>query len=82
LRRTVRMCESTDNYAINTGNGYFGAYQFGQSTWDNTARHANRLELVGVNPARASVADQDEIAWELFQWQGYRPWENRCMGLH
>ncbi|MGZ4520905.1 MAG: transglycosylase family protein, partial [Mycobacteriaceae bacterium] len=24
----VRMCESSNNYAINTGNGYYGAYQF------------------------------------------------------
>ncbi len=30
----LRECESGGNYGINTGNGYFGAYQFSQSTWD------------------------------------------------
>ena len=24
----LRMCESSNNYSINTGNGYYGAYQF------------------------------------------------------
>lgn len=32
---TLRMCESTDNYHANTGNGYYGAYQFLDSTWDS-----------------------------------------------
>jgi len=29
----LRQCESGNNYAINTGNGYYGAYQFDASTW-------------------------------------------------
>jgi uncharacterized protein YabE (DUF348 family) len=29
----LRMCESHGNYQINTGNGYYGAYQFSLSTW-------------------------------------------------
>ncbi len=71
-----------DGYAAVNPNGrYFGAYQFAQQTWNNTARHAGRLDLVGVNPARASVQDQDELAWDLFLWQGYSPWEHRCLGL-
>lgn len=28
------QCESGGNYGINTGNGYYGAYQFDSSTWD------------------------------------------------
>lgn len=27
------MCESGGNYKINTGNGFFGAYQFTARTW-------------------------------------------------
>jgi hypothetical protein len=27
-------CESGGDYSINTGNGYFGAYQFDSQTWD------------------------------------------------
>src|SRR5688572_3006864 len=29
----VAKCESTNNWSINTGNGYFGGLQFSQSTW-------------------------------------------------
>jgi hypothetical protein len=29
----LRECESGDNYQEDTGNGYFGAYQFSLSTW-------------------------------------------------
>jgi hypothetical protein len=29
----LRDCESGDNYAADTGNGFFGAYQFSWSTW-------------------------------------------------
>lgn len=28
------QCESGGNYAINTGNGYYGGYQFDSGTWD------------------------------------------------
>ncbi len=71
-----------DGYqAINPSGRYFGAYQFDISTWNNTARHAGRPDLEGVRPDHASTPDQDALAWDLFQWQGYRPWVNRCMGL-
>ncbi len=30
----VAQCESSGNWAINTGNGYYGGVQFAQSTWD------------------------------------------------
>ena len=29
----LRQCESGGNYADNTGNGYYGAYQFSLATW-------------------------------------------------
>ena len=29
----LRTCESSNNYAINTGNAHYGAYQFDLSTW-------------------------------------------------
>ena len=31
----LRNCEAGGNYAANTGNGYYGAYQFSKSTWDS-----------------------------------------------
>lgn len=64
--------------AISPGGTYRGAYQFLRSTWDNVARHAGRPDLVGVDPAAASPADQDLLAWDLYQWQGAAPWGGRC----
>ena len=29
-----RLCESGGDYAANTGNGYYGGYQFDSGTWD------------------------------------------------
>jgi septal ring factor EnvC (AmiA/AmiB activator) len=74
----TRMRESGDNYTIVSAAGYHGAYQFLPSTWDATASHAGRIDLVGVLPSRASAFDQDEMAWALYQWQGKRPWGGRC----
>ena len=28
------MCESGGDYSANTGNGYYGGYQFDSGTWD------------------------------------------------
>ncbi len=70
----VRQRESNGQYAINTGNGYYGAYQFLQSTWDNTAAHAGRSDLIGRRPSDASPADQDAMAQALLAWQGTAPW--------
>ncbi len=70
----VRRRESGGNYGINTGNGYYGAYQFAQSTWDNTARHAGRGDLVGRKLSQASPGDQDAMALHLLQWVGRSPW--------
>jgi len=64
--------------AVSPGGTYRGAYQFLPSTWNNTARHAGRDDLVGVDPAAASPADQDAIALHLYQWQGKGPWGGRC----
>jgi hypothetical protein len=30
----LRQCESGGDYQIDTGNGYYGAYQFSEATWD------------------------------------------------
>lgn len=32
--KTLRDCESGGNYQINTGDGYYGAYQFSEPTWN------------------------------------------------
>jgi len=67
--------ESRGNYgAVNSSSGAGGAYQFMPSTWNNTAAHAGRPDLIGVHPSQASPADQDAMAATLYQWQGGSPW--------
>jgi hypothetical protein len=70
----LRQCESNGDYTITNPSGrYRGAYQFDRSTWNSVAeRHAP--ELVGVDPAAASPADQDAMAYALYSERGARPW--------
>jgi hypothetical protein len=75
----VRQRESGGNYGvINPRGPWYGAYQFSASTWNVTAQHAGRMDLVGVIPSNASPADQDAMAAHLYQWQGSGPWGGSC----
>ena len=75
----TRARESHGNYGVVSASGkYYGAYQFALTTWDITASHAGRVDLVGVRPNQAGVSDQDDLAWALYQWQGKGPWGGRC----
>lgn len=74
----TRARESSGNYTAVSSSGYYGAYQFSPTTWNVTASHAGRLELVGVLASNASQYDQDDMAWTLYQWQGTAPWGGRC----
>jgi hypothetical protein len=67
--------------AVSPGGVYRGAYQFLRSTWNNEARAAGRPDLVGVDPAAAAPADQDQIALFLFHQAGAAPWGGRCRSL-
>src|SRR5215210_5121261 len=53
----LRWCESTNDYAADTGNGYYGAYQFDLSTW----------EWLGYDgwPSEAAPEVQDQAAIDL-----------------
>jgi hypothetical protein len=62
----LRMCESGDNYGEDTGNGYYGAYQFSESTWES-------LGYSGL-PSNASPATQDQAAHELQARSGWGQW--------
>lgn len=62
----LRVCESGNNYRDNTGNGYYGAYQFAQSTWQN-------LGMSG-RPDQAAPALQDHAAYTLYRHAGWSPW--------
>jgi hypothetical protein len=67
--------------AISPDGHYFGAYQFDLPTWNGTARHLRRFDLVGVRPDFARPADQDLMAFTLYEWQGASHWNYRCAGL-
>jgi hypothetical protein len=62
----LRRCESSDNYTENTGNGYYGAYQFSQSTW-------SALGYPG-RPDQESPAMQDDAAMKLQAQSGWGQW--------
>lgn len=57
----LRTCEAGGAYDRNSGNGYYGAYQFLPSTWNSIASKIGRNDLVGVMPHQASPADQDAM---------------------
>lgn len=70
----VRKCESSNNYAINTGNGYYGAYQFDLATWRSVGGSGY--------PHQATPAEQDARALMLYRMRGWQPWEcARILGL-
>ena len=75
----IRNRESHNDYTtVSTSGSYRGAYQFNQSAWDSTARHAGRDDLVGQQANLVSPADQDALALDLYLWQGSRPWGGAC----
>ena len=72
--RLLRDCESKENYsAISSTGRYRGAYQFSRRTWNWLAENTFP-ELVGVDPAVASVADQDKMAYKLYERSGRGQW--------
>lgn len=62
----IRSCESGGHYSTDTGNGFYGAYQFTLSTWRSVGGTGN--------PAAASRAEQDARAAQLYAQQGSAPW--------
>lgn len=64
----VANCESSGNWATNTGNGYYGGLQFSQSTWEanggsGSASNASRDEQIRV--AENVLATQGPGAWPV-----------------
>lgn len=57
----LRTCETNGRYTANTGNGFYGAYQFMISTWNAVAPRVGMGHLVGIRPDLASPADQDAM---------------------
>ena len=62
----LRNCEASGDYQTNTGNGYYGAYQFALSTWLG-------LGETGL-PCDVPPSVQDAAAYLLYQRDGWHPW--------
>src|SRR4029077_1629929 len=65
----VAQCESSGNWSINTGNGYYGGLQFSQSTWNayGGRQYASRADL-------ASREEQIAVAEKTLAGQGWGAW--------
>lgn len=72
----LRECESGNNYQANTGNGFYGAYQFTQETWTG-------LGYPG-RPDQEPPAMQDQAAQRLQAQSGWGQWPacSAALGLH
>ncbi|SKY48526.1 resuscitation-promoting factor RpfB [Mycobacteroides abscessus subsp. abscessus] len=65
----LAQCESTGNWAINNGNGFFGGIQFDQNTWDRWGgqEYAPRADLA-TREEQIAVASKTQAA------QGWGAW--------
>ena len=63
---SIAECESGGDYTANTGNGFYGAYQFTPETWAGVGGS-------GL-PSEASAAEQDMRAQMLLEQSGTSPW--------
>lgn len=70
----LAQCESGGNWAINTGNGYYGGLQFSLSSWAAAGGTGN--------PAAASKAEQIRVAENLLQMQGWGAWPSCAAKLN
>jgi nucleoid-associated protein YgaU len=62
----LAQCESGGNWAINTGNGYYGGLQFTLGTWQANGGAGN--------PASASRGAQIAVAERVLASQGWGAW--------
>ena len=62
----LRQCESGDDYQADTGNGFYGAYQFSQQTWTDLG-YPGRPDL-------ESPSMQDQAAQRLQAQSGWGQW--------
>jgi len=65
----LAKCESGGNWAINTGNGYYGGLQFSYDTW-----HGYDGGEFADYPHLATREEQIIVAERLRDARGYAPW--------
>ena len=65
----LAQCESGGNWAINTGNGYYGGLQFSYPTW-----HGYDGGDFAEYPHEATREEQIIVAERLHAARGFQPW--------
>ena len=65
----LAKCESGGNWAINTGNGYYGGLQFSYATW-----HGYNGGEFAEYPHEATREEQIIVAERLHAARGFQPW--------
>jgi hypothetical protein len=70
----LRICESGDNFHENTGNGYYGAYQFSRRTWHGLGFHGR--------PDLAPARRQTHAAKILHHQSGWGSWPSCSQTEH
>ena len=70
----IANCESTNNWSINTGNGYYGGLQFDISTWASGGGTAYALARRPGQPSEQQIAVAENVAAS----RGTSPWA--CAG--
>ncbi|MDV6278633.1 transglycosylase family protein [Rhodococcus erythropolis] len=65
----VAHCESTDNWSIDSGNGFYGGLQFTQQTWDEFGGGT-----YAAHPQDATKEQQESIAENVLAVQGPGAW--------
>jgi uncharacterized protein YabE (DUF348 family) len=65
----IAQCESTGNWSINSGNGYYGGLQFDIRTWIGSGGGA-----YAPNASLATKAQQIDIANRVYAQRGLQPW--------
>jgi len=65
----IAQCESTGNWSINNGNGYYGGLQFDIQTWIGAGGGA-----YASNASLATKAQQIDIANRVYAERGLQPW--------
>jgi hypothetical protein len=70
----IRQLESGGNYRENTGNGYYGAYQFTPSSWNSAVRGAGYPQYANGRADLAPPYVQDAAAVWLQAHAGWQSW--------
>lgn len=65
----LAACESGGNWAINSGNGFYGGIQFDKSTWTS-----NGGDKYAETADKATKEEQIAVATKVWRERGWSPW--------